>query len=407
MATAAKAVKGSTYTYEGKDSQGRKTTGEINTASVALAKAQLRKKGINTTKIKKKAKPLFVSKKPIKSSDITVFTRQLATMMKAGVPLMQSFEIVAEGLDNPSMAELVLEIRDDVAGGTSLADSIRRHPSHFDSLFCSLIEAGEQSGSLETMLDRVALYKEKSELVRKKIKKAMTYPMAVIAVAVIVTGILLIYVVPQFAATFNAFGAELPAITLFVVAASEFMQTWTLAMIIGVVLFVVAFNQARARSKPFSDGVDRVLLKAPLISNIIYQSVMARFSRTLSTTFAAGVPLVESLDSVAGAAGNDVYYRAINKIRDDVTSGNSLNGSIKATDLFPNLLIQMVAIGEESGALDDMLAKVADHYEAEVDDAVDNLTSLMEPLIMAVLGVVVGVLLLAMYMPIFTIGSAI
>jgi type IV pilus assembly protein PilC len=406
MATAAKSVKGATYTYEGKDSQGRKTTGEINTASVTLAKAQLRKRGINTTKIKKKTKPLFSSKKSIKSSDITVFTRQLATMMKAGVPLMQSFEIVAEGLDNASMAELVLEIRDDVAGGTSLADSIRRHPKHFDDLFCSLIEAGEQSGSLETMLDRVALYKEKSEAVKKKIKKAMTYPLAVIAVAVVVTGILLVYVVPQFAATFEAFGAELPAITLFVVAASEFMQSYALIIVIAIALFVTAFGQARQRSKAFSDGVDRVALKMPLIGNIIYQSVMARFSRTLSTTFAAGVPLVESLDSVAGAAGNDVYYRAITKIRDDVTSGNSLNGSIKSTDLFPNLLIQMVAIGEESGALDEMLSKVADHYEQEVDDAVDALTSLMEPLIMAVLGVVVGVLLLAMYMPIFTMGSA-
>jgi type IV pilus assembly protein PilC len=257
------------------------------------------------------------------------------------------------------------------------------------------------------MLDRVALYKEKSEAVKKKIKKAMTYPMAVIAVAVIVTGILLIYVVPQFAATFSAFGADLPAITLFVVGASEFLQTWVLAIIIAIALVVTAFNQARHRSKAFSDGLDRVLLKSPLIGNIIYQSVMARFSRTLSTTFAAGVPLVESLESVAGAAGNDVYYRAINKIRDDVTSGSSLNGSIKATDLFPNLLIQMVAIGEESGALDEMLSKVADHYEAEVDDAVDALTSLMEPLIMSVLGVVVGVLLLAMYMPIFTMGSAI
>ncbi|ROR94767.1 type IV pilus assembly protein PilC [Sinobacterium caligoides] len=406
MATATRnAAKGATYTWEGKDRQGRKTSGEISAASIALAKAQLRNQGIKNGKVRKKTKPLFSNKKPIKTSDITVFTRQLATMMKAGVPLMQSFEIVAEGLDNPTMAELVLEIRDDVAGGTSLAESLQKHPKYFDALFCSLIEAGEQSGALETMLDRVALYKEKSEAVKKKIKKAMTYPAAVVAVACIVTGILLIYVVPQFAETFGSFGAELPALTLFVLACSEFVQAYALLIVAAIVVAVVLFGQARQRSKPFADGLDRALLKAPIIGSVVYQSIMARFSRTLSTTFAAGVPLVDALDSVAGAAGNDVYYRAINKVKEEVTSGNTLNASIKATDLFPNLLIQMVAIGEESGALDEMLAKVANHYEEEVDNAVDSLTSLMEPLIMSVLGGVVGVLLLAMYMPIFTIGQ--
>ncbi len=402
-----KASSAAVYIWEGKDRLGKKKKGEMSATSVALAKAQLRKQGISPSKIRKKKKPLFSpGKKPIRSSDITVFTRQLATMMKAGVPLMQSFEIVAEGLDNPSMTELVLKIRDEVAGGTSFAESIKKHPKYFDPLFCSLIEAGEQSGALETMLDRVALYKEKSEAVKKKIKKAMTYPAAVVGVACIVTAILLIYVVPQFAATFSAFGAELPSITLFVMACSEFMQSYFLFIAVIIMAIVYSFSQARIRSKKFSDGVDRILLKMPIIGNVVYQSVMARFSRTLSTTFAAGVPLVEALDSVAGAAGNHVYYRALKNIKENVTSGSSLNSSIKETNLFPNLLIQMVAIGEESGALDEMLAKVAEHYEEEVDNAVDSLTSLMEPLIMSVLGCVVGTLLMAMYMPIFTMGSA-
>ncbi len=408
MATAIKKAPSSAiYTWEGRDRQGRKTNGEMAAASLSLAKALLRKQGIHPTKVRKKTKPLFSpSKKPITTGDITVFTRQLATMMKAGVPLMQSFDIVAEGLANPSMVELVLEIRDDVASGSSLAESIQKQPKYFDPLFCSLIEAGEQSGALETMLTQVAIYKEKSEAVKKKIKKAMSYPIAVVAVACIVTAILLIYVVPQFAATFADFGAELPALTLFVVACSDFMQDYALYIFVSIAAAIYAFKQALMRSKPFSNAFDALLLKTPIFGNVVYMSIMARFSRTLATTFAAGVPLVEALESVAGAAGNHVYYRAIHKIREDVTSGNSLNASIQSSGLFPNLLIQMVAIGEESGALDEMLSKVAEHYETAVDDAVDALTGMMEPIIMSVLGGVVGTLLLAMYMPIFTIGSA-
>src|SRR5690606_13880501 len=400
-------VKSQVYTWQGTDRQGRPTQGETVGTSQAVVKAQLRKQGIAAKTVKRKTKPLFSSKKAIKPADIAIFARQLATMMKAGVPLVQSFDIVAEGLENPSMRDLVLEVKNEVASGTSLAASIGKHPKYFDDLFVSLVAAGEQAGTLETMLDRVATYKEKTEALKAKIKKAMTYPAAVVVVAVVVTGILLVKVVPQFAETFSSFGAGLPAFTQMVLELSEFVQAWWFIILAASIGAVFAFTRARRTSHQFAEKTDRLLLKIPIIGDIVYNSVIARFARTLSTTFAAGVPLVDALDSVAGAAGSIPYRDAIQRIREDVTAGQQLNTSIKATNMFPSMLIQMVAIGEESGALDEMLEKVATHYEAAVDNMVDGLTALLEPMIMAVLGILVGGLMIAMYLPIFMLGSVI
>jgi len=397
-----------TFVWTGLDRNGRKNQGEIVAASQALAKAQLRKQGISAKTVKRKAKPLFsVGSKKIKSSDIAIFTRQMATMMKAGVPLVQSFDIVAEGLENEGMRDLVTGIKTDVAAGGGLAASLAKHPKYFDDLFCSLVGSGENSGTLEVMLDRVATYKEKTEALRAKIKKAMTYPIAVIVVAIVVTAILLVKVVPTFAETFRGFGADLPGFTLFVLRISDFMQEWWFIMLLGVMAAGWSYSQAMLRSKNFRDRVDALSLKLPIIGGIVHDSVVARFSRTLSTTFAAGVPLVEALESTAGAAGNAIYSAAIFQIRDDVTAGTSLYQSIRATGLFPTMLLQMTSIGEESGSLDEMLGKVADQYETQVDDAVDNLSSLMEPLIMSILGVLIGGLMIAMYLPIFMLGSVI
>ena len=397
-----------TFVWTGLDKSGRKNQGEIVAASQALAKAQLRKQGISAKTVKRKAKPLFsFGSKKIKSSDIALFTRQMATMMKAGVPLVQSFDIVAEGLENKGMQDLVTGIKTDVAAGGGLAASLAKHPKYFDDLFCSLVSSGENSGTLEVMLDRVATYKEKTEALRAKIKKAMTYPIAVIVVAIVVTGILLVKVVPTFAETFQGFGADLPGFTLFVLRISEFMQAWWFILLFGVILAGWSYSQAMLRSKQLRDRVDALSLKLPIIGGIVHDSVVARFSRTLSTTFAAGVPLVEALESTAGAAGNSVYSAAIYQIRDDVTAGTSLYQSIRSTGLFPTMLLQMTSIGEESGSLDEMLGKVADQYETLVDDAVDNLSSLMEPLIMSILGVLIGGLMIAMYLPIFMLGSVI
>jgi type IV pilus assembly protein PilC len=396
----------SVYVWQGFDKNGNKSNGEIPGTSQALVKAQLRKQGVNPTKVKKKSKDLFGPKKQaIKPGDIAVFTRQLATMMKAGIPLVQSFEIVGESLENPSMKVLVLQIRDDVSAGNNFADCIRKHPRYFDDLFCNLVESGEASGALETMLERLATYKEKSEALKAKIKKAMNYPLAVVGVALIVTGILLIKVVPQFAETFGSFGAELPAFTQFVMMLSDFAIAHWWKVVIGVVAGSFAFKEARIRSKAFAQVIDRVTLKLPIVGPIVRASCFARFTRTLSTTFSAGVPLVDALDSVAGATGNIVFYTATKRIKDDVTTGQQLNFAIKNTTLFPTMITQMVGIGEESGALDGMLDKCATFYEAEVDNAVDGLTALMEPMIMAVLGVLVGGLMIAMYMPIFQLGA--
>jgi len=406
MATSA--AKGQTFLWQGIDRNGRDSKGEIESISMAMAKAQLRQQGIKPKSVKKKSKPLFWSGgRKIKPQDVAIFTRQLATMMKAGVPLVQSFEIVAEGLDNPSMKEVVIAIKNDIASGNGLAESLGKFPQHFDELFVNLVASGEASGTLETMLNRVAIYKEKSEALKAKIKKALTYPIAVVVVSLIVTALLLIKVVPQFAETFASFGADLPAFTLFVLNISNFAQEWYL--VIGVSLFAAsaAFKEGMKRSRAMVEIVDRLMLKAPVVGDILFNSVIARFSRTLATTFAAGVPLVEALDSVAGAAGNTLYAKAIRQIRDDVTTGQSLFDSITATGLFPMMLLQMVSIGEEAGALDEMLEKVATFYEDAVDNSVDNLSALMEPIIMSVLGVLVGGLMIAMYLPIFMLGAVV
>lgn len=399
--------KDAVFVWQGTDKQGRKTRGEMTSSTPALVKAQLRKQGIAAKSVKRKPKPLFSSKKAIKPADIAIFTRQMATMLKAGVPLVQSFDIVAEGAGNPTMTALVNDIRNDVAAGGGFAAACAKHPKYFDSLFCSLVDSGEQSGTLELMLDRVATYKEKTEALKAKIKKALTYPIAVIVVAIVVTAILLIKVVPQFAETFQSFGSDLPAFTKLVVSMSEWMQANWFILFGAIGLAVAAFGQARRRSQAFSDWVDKISLKIPAIGDIVYNAVIARFSRTLATTFGAGVPLVDALNSVAGAAGNAVYNKAIIQIRDDVTTGQTLYSAIRFTNLFPTMLLQMVSIGEESGSLDEMLDKVATHYEEAVDNAVDSLTSLLEPFIMSVLGVLVGGLMIAMYLPIFMLGSAI
>ncbi|NMY90513.1 type II secretion system F family protein [Pseudomonas oryzihabitans] len=402
-----KAIKMGSFTWEGTDRKGTKVKGEMTGLNPALIKAQLRKQGINPTRVRKKSVSLFGKGKKIKPMDIALFTRQLATMMSAGVPLLQAFDIIGEGFDNPNMRKLVDDIKQDVAAGNSLANSLRKQPQYFDDLYCNLVDAGEQSGALETLLDRVATYKEKTEALKKKIKKAMTYPAAVIVVAVIVSAILLIKVVPQFQSVFEGFGAQLPAFTLMVIAISEVLQEWWLLVLGG--LFVLAFvlRHFYKKSEKFRDAVDRGLLKIPLIGSILYKSAIARYARTLATTFAAGVPLVDALDSVAGATGNVVFRNAVEKIKGDVSTGMQLNFSMRTTGVFSSMAIQMTAIGEESGSLDEMLSKVATFYEDEVDNMVDNLTTLMEPMIMAVLGVLVGGLIIAMYLPIFQLGSVV
>jgi len=404
---AAKVIQPSTYKWEGKDRKGTKVAGEMQGTNPALVKAQLRKQGVLVTKVNKKS-TIFSSKgKKIKPLDIAFFTRQLATMMKSGVPIIQSFDIIAEGTENPNFQKLIHEIKVDVAAGNTLADSLRQHPKYFDDLFCNLVESGEQSGRLESLLDRIATYKEKTEALKAKIKKAMTYPIAVVVVAIIVTAILLLKVVPQFKEVFANFGAELPTFTLLVIGLSEWLQSWWLIILISFVSIGFVYTKVQLKSKKFRDAQDRLLLKAPIVGDIIYKAAIARYARTLSTTFAAGVPLVDALDSVAGAAGNVVFYNAVMQIKEDVSAGSQLNFSMRTTNVFPSLAIQMAGIGEESGNLDGMLDKVADYYEAEVDNAVDNLTTLMEPMIMVVLGVLVGGLIIAMYLPIFQLGNVV
>ncbi|WP_447589279.1 type II secretion system F family protein [Aquipseudomonas campi] len=405
---AEKALKTSIFAWEGTDRRGGKIKGEMNGLNPALIKAQLRKQGINPLKVRKKSVSLFSGGGgKIKPMDIAIFTRQMATMMKAGVPLLQSFDIISEGLDKPNMRKLVEELKQDVAAGNSLASALRKRPLYFDDLYCNLVDSGEQSGALETLLDRVATYKEKTEALKSKIKKAMNYPIAVIIVALLVSAILLIKVVPQFQSVFAGFGADLPAFTLMVVGLSELLQEWWLAVFVVIAGIIYGLSAIYNRSEKFRDGVDRALLKAPIIGKIVYMSSVARYARTLATTFAAGVPLVEALDSVAGATGNVVFRNAVNKIKQDVSTGMQLNFSMRSTSVFPSMALQMTAIGEESGALDEMLDKVATHYESEVDNMVDGLTALMEPMIMAVLGVLIGGLVIAMYLPIFQLGQVV
>ena len=396
------------FVWEGKDKQGRKTKGEISSSTPAIAKAELRRQGIVAQKVKKKSAGIsFGGGGKVKPADIALFTRQMSTMMRAGVPLVQAFDIVSEGVDKPKLRDLIRAVRQDVASGNSFASSLRRHPNEFDDLFCNLVDAGEQSGALETMLDRIASYKEKTESLKAKVRKAMTYPIAVMVVAVIVSGILLVKVVPQFEQVFAGFGAELPAFTKMVIGFSEFAQAYWFIIVIAGIGIGFAFSEIHKRSKPLRDTLDRLVLKLPIAGDIIEKSSIARFARTLSTTFAAGVPLVDALGSVAGSTGNNVYVEAVYRVRDDVSTGQQLNFSMRNTGVFPNMVIQMVAIGEEAGALDDMLDKSASYYEEQVDNAVDNLTALMEPMIMSVLGVLVGGLIIAMYLPIFQLGAVV
>ncbi len=403
----AKAPKTTIFVWEGTTRQGTKISGQMAEQDASLVKAQLRKQGINPLKVRKQGIQLFSSGKRIKPMDIAIFTRQLATMMKSGVPLLQSFDIIIDGLDNANMTKLVQSIKADVGSGNSLASALRKHPQHFDDLYCNLVDSGEQSGALETLLDRVATYKEKTEALKAKIKKAMNYPIAVVLVAVIVSAILLIKVVPQFQEVFANFGAELPAFTLMVIGISEALQEHGLIVLAVIIGAAFLFRHALVKSEKLRNSVDRALLKTPVVGDIIYKAAVARFGRTLATTFSAGVPLVDALDSVAGATGNVVFKNAVGKVKSEVTSGTQLNIAMRSTEVFPSMALQMTAIGEESGALDEMLDKVATHYEAEVDNAVDGLTALMEPMIMAVLGVLVGGLIIAMYLPIFQLGAVV
>ena len=403
----AKAPKDAIFVWEGTTRQGTKIKGQMSEQDAALVKAHLRKQGITPIKVRKQGIQLLGKGKKIKPMDIAVFTRQLATMMKSGVPLLQSFDIILEGLQNPNMTSLVESIKIDVGSGNSLASSLRKHPRYFDDLYCNLVDSGEQSGALETLLDRVATYKEKTEALKAKIKKAMNYPIAVIVVAVIVSAILLIKVVPQFQEVFANFGAELPAFTMMVIGLSEMLQEHGLMVLLGIIAVIFGIRTALRRSEKFRDSVDRMLLKTPVVGNIIYNSAVARFGRTLGTTFSAGVPLVDALDSVAGATGNVVFKNAVQTVKAEVTGGTQLNIAMRSTGVFPAMALQMTSIGEESGALDEMLDKLATHYEAEVDNAVDGLTAMMEPMIMAVLGVLVGGLIIAMYLPIFQLGSVV
>ena len=400
--------KSATFVWEGTDRKGQKITGEILSANQAMAKANLRKQGITPFKIKKKQKDLFAPRaEPITTADIASFSRMIATMMQAGIPLVQSFEIIGRGHEKKSVQELLLSIKASIESGTTFADSLRKYPRHFDDLFCDLVDAGEQAGALESMLDRIATYKEKAESLKKKIKKALTYPVAVIVIAVIVTAILLIFVVPTFKEVFGNFGADLPAFTLLVIGMSEWMQAnWWIAL--GIILAIFyGLRESMIRSEKARDIRDRLMLKIPAIGPILYEAAVARFARTLSTTFAAGVPLVDALESAAGASGNVVFREAIMKIRDDVSTGMAMNMSMQSAGIFPNMVTQMVGIGEESGSLDSMLSNVADIYEENVDNSVDSLSALLEPMIMAVLGVLIGGLIIAMYLPIFMMGAAV
>jgi len=410
MATAARkpgaslAVKESVYAWEGKDKSGKIVRGEMRANGEAIVNATLRRQGIMTTKVKKR---VFRSGKKITDKDFSLFTRQLATMMKAGVPLLQSFDIVAKGHANPSMSKLIMEIRSDVETGTSLNQAFRKFPLYFDPLFCNLVGAGEQAGILEDLLTRLAIYKEKTIAIKGKIKSALFYPISILVVAFVVTAVIMIFVVPAFKEVFKSFGADLPAPTLIVMAISDFFVAYWY-LIFGLIFggFYLFFQSWR-RSLKVQRFMDRVLLQAPIFGAVIRKATIARWTRTLATMFAAGVPLVESLDSVGGAAGNAVYLDATKKIQAEVSTGTSLTVAMQNANVFPNMVTQMVSIGEESGSLDNMLGKVADFYENEVDDAVAAISSLMEPLIMVVLGVIIGGLVIAMYLPIFKLGAVV
>ncbi len=405
MATATAATQ-APFTWEGKDRTGKTVKGKVVATSEAAVRSELRRQGVVPTRVRKQSM-LFRKQGKVTPADIAIFSRQLATMMTAGIPLVQSFDIVGAGHENPAMQKLILAIKADVEGGTSLHEALAKHPLHFDDLFVSLVAAGEQAGALETLLDKIATYKEKTEAIKKKIKKALFYPAAVVVVAIVVTAILMVFVIPEFESLFQGFGADLPAFTRFVIDISNFVRAQGWILLIAMVAGVVGLLEAKKRNRGVQHFFDRALLKLPIIGAILNKSAIARYARTLSTTFAAGVPLVEALTSVAGATGNIVYETAVIRMRDEVATGQRLQRAMENTDLFPNMVNQMIAVGEESGSLDAMSAKVADFYEEEVDNAVDSMSSLLEPLIMAILGVLVGGLVIAMYLPIFKMGSVV
>jgi type IV pilus assembly protein PilC len=407
MAVTASAGKRETqFLWEGKDKRGNKVRGKALAANEASLRADLRRQGVAPTRVKTQTS-LFRSGGKITGQDISAFSRQLATMMAAGIPMVQSFEIVGNGHEKPAMQKLILDIKSSVESGSTLRDSLAKHPLYFDDLFVNLVEAGEHAGALENLLDKIATYKEKTEALKKKIKKALFYPTAVLAVAVIVTVILLIFVIPQFESLFKGFGADLPAFTQMVVNLSRFVQHQGWWMLIAVVGSGYAFFWFKKRSRPMQRGLDRIMLKFPIIGPILVKSAIARFARTLATMFAAGVPLVEAMQSVAGATGNIVYEEATLRMKDEVATGQRLQRAMENTGLFPNMVVQMIAVGEESGSLDAMSGKVAEFYEAEVDNAVDSMSSLLEPLIMAILGILVGGMVIAMYLPIFKLGQVV
>jgi type IV pilus assembly protein PilC len=401
---AAGAIKEIVYAWEGKDKSGKTVKGELRAGSETIVNVTLRRQGVLVTKVKKKS---FRSGKKVTDKDITLFTRQLATMMKAGVPLLQSFDIVAKGHSNPSVAKLIQDIRTDVETGSSLNQAFRKFPLYFDNLFCNLVAAGEQAGILEDLLTRLAIYKEKTQAIKGKIKSALFYPISILVVAFVVTAVIMIWVVPAFKEVFKSFGADLPAPTLIVMAISDFFVSYWYAIFGSIGAGLYLFFQSWQRSVKVQRFMDRALLQAPIFGDVIRKATIARWTRTLATMFAAGVPLVESLDSVGGASGNFVYMDATRKIQTEVSTGTSLTAAMQNVDVFPSMVTQMVAIGEESGALDQMLGKVADFYEEEVNDAVESLSSLMEPLIMAILGVLIGGLVIAMYLPIFKLGAVV
>jgi type IV pilus assembly protein PilC len=406
MAISATASKKDTqFIWEGKDKRGHKIRGKALAANEAALRADLRRQGVAATRVKTQSRAFSGSK--VNNEDIAVFSRQLATMMSAGIPMVQAFEIIGNGHEKPAMQKLVLDIKANIEGGSTLHESLAKHPLYFDDLFVNLVEAGEQAGALETLLDKIATYKEKTEALKKKIKKALFYPAAVLVVAVVVSVILLIFVIPQFEELFKGFGADLPAFTQMVVNLSRFVQSqgWWMLILVGGGFY--AFFYFKKRSKRMQLLLDRVMLKFPIIGPILQKSAIARFARTLSTMFAAGVPLVEAMGSVAGATGNIVYEEAVMRMKDEVATGQRLQRAMENVGLFPNMVVQMIAVGEESGSLDTMSGKVAEFYEAEVDNAVDSMSSLLEPLIMAVLGVLVGGMVIAMYLPIFKLGSVV
>jgi type IV pilus assembly protein PilC len=397
-------VKEAVYAWEGKDKSGKTVRGELRAGGEAIVNVTLRRQGIMVTKVKKK---IYRSGKKITDKDLTMFTRQLATMMKAGVPLLQAFDIVGKGHANPSMSKLILDIRGDIETGTSLNNAFRKYPRYFDPLFCNLVGAGEQAGILEDLLHRLAVYKEKTLALKSKIKSALTYPIAILAVAFIVVAVIMIWVVPAFKSVFASFGADLPAPTLIVMGMSEFFVEWWYLIFGSLFAGIYFFFQSWRRSLKMQQAMDRLLLRLPIFGDVIRKATIARWTRTLATMFAAGVPLVEALDSVGGASGNAVYLDATRRIQTEVSTGTSLTVAMQNVNVFPSLVTQMVAIGEESGALDGMLGKVADFFEDEVDEAVAALSSLMEPMIMVILGTLIGGLVVAMYLPIFKLGSVV